>query len=316
MPKIVWEMKVLEFGGGVLSTDVLSEDEGGGVHLIAVGTMSGDLVILRGKVDGEIERLASTKCHTKYLHRCIWACSHLVSAGHDQSISVSKYHDGQIDLVKRIQFGFAVNDMAFHHPSNSLIVALKDSYSLRLIDLPGFLSGPGDEDEAALMLRCEKKVSLNEKEGDTHVSSSAKFLSLSSDGRFLGVCTDSTRVLVLRIEVGKDWRLSRTLFITSHQTDPFHTPSLAWHYDSNYLYIASGAGGGVQVLHLGSGKIFCTISAHEINVRDMTYDLERRELITCSFDKTVKVWGDKKKGNLHENLLSGATPAVLDNLSM
>lgn len=119
------------------------------------------------------------------------------------------------------------------------------------------------------------------------MSLSVKSLCVSPDGRFLACATDSSRVLVLR--VGGDWR-PRSIFMTQTSDEPFHTPCLAWHYCSNYLYVSSGVGGTVEVLHLGSGKSLAHISAHKINVRNLWYDTTRRVLLTCSFDKTVKIW--------------------------
>ena len=142
----MWDIKAGDFSGGILSIDISGEK---GWCLFAVGTMSGDLVVLREHEGGQVERLAASKCHTKYLHRCIWASSYLVSAGHDQTICISTYHDGQIDLLRRVPFASAVNDVAFHEPSSSLVVSLKDSYCLRVIDLPGLINGPGCKDEAA-----------------------------------------------------------------------------------------------------------------------------------------------------------------------
>ena len=329
VPRLVWEIKASEFSGGILSLDMMQKDES--TCLMVVGTMSGELIVFKSSSDGgsgetggpqrlasskplgshktpkplgshktpgEPQRLASTKPHSKFLIRCLFATLPelpttplLLSTGHDQSVCISKLSDQGIDLIRRIPFLTTVNDITFLSQHNSLIVALKDSPCLRSIDLVALLNRePGQEDEATVMSKCEMKISLNEN-GDTHVSSSVKFLSISPDGRFLGAATDSSRVLVLRIgQSGHDWRL-RSLFISQTSKEQFHTPSLAWHYCSNYLYVSSGVGGAVEVIHLGSGRSCGQISAHKVNVRDLIYDLKRKALLTCSFDKTVKIWG-------------------------
>lgn len=48
----------------------------------------------------------------------------------------------------------------------------------------------------------------------------------------------------------------------------------------------------VYVYHVGSAKVVAVLSGHSVNVRDMAYDPTRNLLATCSFDKTVKVWGE------------------------
>lgn len=192
-PKLVWEVKASEFSGGILSIDIYME--GGGVSfLISAGTMSGELSVFRSRSrmgsDGEgpprvgpVELLATSKLHTKFLTRCLFAPSSdlslqspsvpplLLSAGHDHYVCVSRLDEQKrgLDLLRRIPFLAAVNDIAFlgdpatHiQEGRSLIVALKDSPCLRVIDLATLLSkGTGEEDEATLMSRCERIVGLN-----------------------------------------------------------------------------------------------------------------------------------------------------------
>ena len=44
------------------------------------------------------------------------------------------------------------------------------------------------------------------------------------------------------------------------------------------------------MFHVGTCKVVAKLSAHKVNVRDMSFDRERRLLATCSFDKTVKIF--------------------------
>ncbi len=46
----------------------------------------------------------------------------------------------------------------------------------------------------------------------------------------------------------------------------------------------------VWVFHVGTAKVVAKIAGHKINVRGMDRDQERNLLLTCSFDKTFKVW--------------------------
>ncbi|GLC57139.1 hypothetical protein PLESTB_001191500 [Pleodorina starrii] len=136
----------------------------------------------------------------------------------------------------------------------------------------------------------ESLVNLNES-GDDHVSFTAKHLVASPCGRYLLVCTDTPRQLVLRTS---DWSLLRVLF--GLPVDQFPQPVAAWHRDSNYIY-ASGANAQLCVFHLGSGRLVLSTTHHKVNLRDLDYDPDRNLLATCSFDKTVK-------------LLAPAVPAV------
>ena len=51
----------------------------------------------------------------------------------------------------------------------------------------------------------------------------------------------------------------------------------------------------VHVFHVGSAKIVAHLTAHKVNVRDLHYDASNNRLVTCSFDKTVKVFGAAQK---------------------
>ncbi len=46
------------------------------------------------------------------------------------------------------------------------------------------------------------------------------------------------------------------------------------------------------VFHLGSGRLVHSARHHRVNVRDVDYDPRVNRLATCSFDKTVKVYGE------------------------
>ena len=95
-----------------------------------------------------------------------------------------------------------------------------------------------------------------------------------------------------------DWTLSRSFFATSEQ---FHNPVSAWHRDGFYVYVAAVTA-EVWVFHVGSCKVVSKLPAHKINVRDLHYDPLSNRLLTCSFDKTVKVFccGDPVVSTMQE----------------
>ena len=45
------------------------------------------------------------------------------------------------------------------------------------------------------------------------------------------------------------------------------------------------------VFEVASAKVVATFCAHEKNVRGLAYDHAEGVLLTCSFDRTVKLWG-------------------------
>lgn len=54
---------------------------------------------------------------------------------------------------------------------------------------------------------------------------------------------------------------------------------------------AAAARGALCVFHVGSARKVATLSAaHAKNVRGLAYDAPHNLLLTCSFDRTVKLW--------------------------
>jgi WD40 repeat protein len=133
-------------------------------------------------------------------------------------------------------------------------------------------------------LRELPRVNMNAA-GDDHVSCHARHLALSPCGRYLLVCTDGTRMLVLRTA---GWGICRTLH--GLPVEQFHQPCAAWHRDSNYIF-AAGSAGQLLVFHVGSAKVVATIKVHDKSVRDLAYDARSNLLATCSFDRSVMVLG-------------------------
>ncbi len=152
---------------------------------------------------------------------------------------------------------------------STLAVAVRDTNYLRLYDTSALRELP--------------PVNLNSS-GDDHVSFYARHLALSPCGKYLLICTDGTRMLVLRTS---DWSQSRVLY--GLPVDQFHQPCAAWHRDSSYVMVA-GAAGQLLVFHVGSSKLVASVKVHEKGVRDVAYSGGDSNLLaTCSFDKTVKV---------------------------
>lgn len=56
------------------------------------------------------------------------------------------------------------------------------------------------------------------------------------------------------------------------------------------LLPAAAAHGGLCIFHLGSARRVAMVAAHAKNLRALAYDATNNLLLSCSFDKTVKLW--------------------------
>eukprot|EP00198_Chlamydomonas_reinhardtii_P000165 XP_001689500.1 predicted protein [Chlamydomonas reinhardtii] len=317
-PEVVWEARV---GSAALLCLALHPSFSSGLPLVAVGAMDGRVTVLHGPT-GAV--LAAVQAHAKYVVRVAWAAADAASpdcaatctsatsgaatASDGGSTAASSptaaegpgaaglagaagvqpllLASGSTDETVSVPYGAAVTDVAFLADGYRLAVAVRGSNYLRLVDCRALLEaaaaagGAGGGGGAV----SEELVNMNEA-GDDHVSFTPKQLLPSPCGRFLLVCTDTPRLLVLRTS---DWSVLRLVF--GLPTDQFPQPAAAWHRDGNYIY-AAGANAQLCVFHLGSGRLVHTARPHKINVRDVDYDPRRNLLATCSFDKTVKLLG-------------------------
>jgi WD40 repeat protein len=67
------------------------------------------------------------------------------------------------------------------------------------------------------------------------------------------------------------------------------TPRLAWSPCGKYAYVTC-QDKCVAVLDMTSGQTVHRITGHEINVRDVSVQPFTNQLLSCSFDKTCRVW--------------------------
>ncbi|RHZ90005.1 hypothetical protein Glove_9g145 [Diversispora epigaea] len=66
-------------------------------------------------------------------------------------------------------------------------------------------------------------------------------------------------------------------------------PRLLWHPTGNFFY-SYGIDSNIRVYSLRTKKLIDQIEGHTDVVRGMWYDVERDLLVTCGFDKCIKIW--------------------------
>ncbi|DBB06686.1 TPA: hypothetical protein ACH3X1_012194 [Trebouxia sp. C0004] len=262
--------------GGILSLALQSAAEQSKMLLLA-GSMDGSVTLLDAHTGTVLTRL---KAHAKYCVRVQWApdSSHCVSCSWDHTMAVFTHiastNEPSLQLQKTTTYLSQVQDVVFipgAEPSDQLLaVALKNTNYLRLFDVH--------------QLKEHSKVNMNAR-GDDHVSFSASHLAVSPCQRYLLVSTDGSRIIMFRL---KDWTQTRNFYGLSVE-EKFHQPCAAWHKNSFYIFAAAAAG-TVYVFHVGTTKVEARLKAHLKNVRALDYNAETNTLVTCSFDKAVKVF--------------------------
>lgn len=80
----------------------------------------------------------------------------------------------------------------------------------------------------------------------------------------------------------------RNLF--GHVADDMSTPRVAWHPSQRFVFSNSQLDGDVHVYGVASERVECRIAAHSKTVRALDASASGSLLVTCSFDKFVRVW--------------------------
>ncbi len=83
------------------------------------------------------------------------------------------------------------------------------------------------------------------------------------------------------------WTQVRNLY--GLPTEQFHQFAAVWDSSGHYV-LAAAAHGWVYVFDVATARVVTKFKAHDKNVRGLAYDAANNLLLTCSFDRTTKVF--------------------------
>jgi len=247
--------------------------------LLLAASMDGTVSLLRAD-NGAI--LHAVKAHSKYAHRVEWTASGRMAASASHDAFVRAFSCRQCsgapdagDLASPVleeswlvPFASTVEDIE-PLKDELIVVASRSDHCLRILDL-------ASKQETA-------RVNMNA-QGDSHVSFVAKHLARSPCARYLLVSTDGGRIIMFNTS---SWKQMRNFYGVPFEQ--FGNPCAAFSPSQHYV-IAAAAGGNIWVFHVGSAKAIHQAQAHSINVRNLQVDSASGVLVTCSYDKSVKLW--------------------------
>ncbi|CAB1100307.1 unnamed protein product [Ectocarpus sp. CCAP 1310/34] len=267
----------------------------GSSHLVSIdGGHGGDAGDGSDGDDGEetngVALLASMKNHAKYVVVCRWAPDGraFVTASHDKVVTLYTLRGGGdgtgqggvggtgFEQATQLYFPEAVESVEFVRGEGGaleLVVSARAQPHLTYVNIETLQ---------------QRRVSLNEKEWDTHVSFTVMSMAASGDGKYLLAATDKSRNILWR--AGSNARV-RTLM--GHTTDDYFQPRVQWDPSGLFSYCNSSGDHDVHVHCLASGRAVEQLKGHRAVIRDIHHDPSRRVLVTASYDKTVKVWGER-----------------------
>jgi COMPASS component SWD3 len=130
-----------------------------------------------------------------------------------------------------------------------------------------------------------KTFNMNEN-GDDWVSFTAMELSVSPSGNHILCYTDSTSG---RIIVFKSHSSEQVVNLYGTQIDSFSQPRACWHSNGHFVF-ATSDDHKIYVFDVVTGRVMSKLTGHEGVVRDLSFNSGKNILVSCGFDKTVRMW--------------------------
>ncbi|KAG0260634.1 hypothetical protein DFQ27_003430 [Actinomortierella ambigua] len=256
-------------------------------HLMLTSSMDKSTV-LTNAITGQQHQIFHD--HSKFVTRARFAMNGnlIVTGSHDRTVVVYKVVPGSGDSAggmlpvyakdKEFSFkgtveGFCVLPPSPNRPPTVVIGTRDDNY-LHYIDLVQYTT---------------TRFNMNAN-SDDWVSFTPLEISASphNDGAYLLVSTDSASGRQILFRTGSSLQLQNYYGVP---TDGFSTTKHAWDRSGKYFFV-SGNDFKIYCFEVGGQqKIVGKLEGHTAAIRGLFMDQERRLLISCSFDKTVRLWG-------------------------
>lgn len=140
------------------------------------------------------------------------------TASYDHSVLIFGNNSStkpKFDLLKTLHFNANPESIAFHPDSKSLLIAIRESNNLRVVNLENYEI---------------EKFNMNSNLDD-HVSFSALHLSFSKTGKYVLVSTDHHRILLYEMGCSSPLRI-----FYGATNDIYSQPRNCWHPSGKYVY--------------------------------------------------------------------------------
>ncbi|KAG0299633.1 hypothetical protein BGZ98_009881 [Dissophora globulifera] len=246
--------------------------------------------VLTNTVTGEEHQ--KFKNHTKFVVRAKFAMDGemFITGAHDKTVNFYRATrrpetDGETSqkdqlptyvLEKTLNFKGAIEGMCVLPTSRNrpptVVIGTRDDNYLHYIDLTTYN---------------DVKYNMNTNKDDW-VSFTPMEISASphNDGNYLLVSTDSVAGRQILFRTDSALQLFNYYGVP---TDGFSTPRHVWDKSGKYFYV-TGNDHKIYCLQVGTQKLVGTLEGHTSVVRGLYMDYKRNMLVSCGFDKTVRIW--------------------------
>lgn len=240
---------------------------------VAVGTMDSHVLVLEFDFENnKTNVLYDIKSHGRHVIRVRWhpTGNLLASASNDHKVITYKQNEEKsYEQVQEFTFDSAIEAMTFTNSGEQLIVASRDSSYLHYINI--------DSSEIVAHNLCNNAFSDNP-------GFSVLDLNVSHDDKYVLAATDKDSVITF---VTGTPIQARSFY--GMKNDKWSQPKVDWSSTLNYIYTTS-QDNKVYVYDMSNEKNVFQLEGHTGIVRDIHRHPTKEILLTCSYDKTIKLW--------------------------
>ncbi|CAB4375114.1 unnamed protein product [Rhizophagus irregularis] len=279
-------------------------------RLVLTGSMDSTCALINITT---LDVLQTFKDHLKYVVRARFSIdgNMIVTASYDHTINIYKVVNDEsnpilsptspytpltpstpntplpkYNKIHSTRFGGNIESMCFLPDNQYLVVGVRGDNYLHYINLTNF---------------SDKKYNMNSN-GDDWVSFTPMDISPSprNRGKYLLVSTDDDngRIILFRTHSSQQIYNFYDLEVIPNRklTNPRH----CWHPNGKYFF-TFGIDSFIRVYDVTTKSIVHKLIGHKDIVRDIWFDQDRDLLISCGFDKTVKIWSVDYTTNSNSN---------------
>jgi len=246
-------------------------------NLFVFGCMDFSHGLLVFDEDNKISKfniLKKWKLHEKYIINVKWSPdgNFFVAASRDGKFSLfkldhEKYEDSIMILSATI--GECIEAITFTNDSKYIVTTSREDNYLHYINIESNTF-------------TEQLFNMNNL-GDDYVSFNVLDIKCAPDGNIL-VCTDNNRAILFQLLTP----IQKRNFY-GFMSDHWSLPRSIFSKNGEYLYVTS-QDNSVYVYSTLSEKFIVQLKEHTGIVRDLCMHPTLNLLVTCSYDKTVKIW--------------------------
>ncbi|CAG8691327.1 13922_t:CDS:2 [Funneliformis caledonium] len=275
-------------------------------HLLLIGSMDSTCTLINVHAMNVVQTF---KDHTKYVVRSKFSMDGkmIVTASYDHKVNFYKVGNEEMlsrtsltpntsnttlpsyNKIHSITFVGNIESMCFLPDNQYLVVGVRGDNYLHYINLSNFI---------------DKKYNMNSN-GDDWVSFTPMDISPSpqNHGRYLLVSTDDENGRIILFRTHSSQQVFNFYDLEVIPDRKLTNPRHCWHPNGKYFF-TFGVDSIIRIFDVATKSIVHKLESHKDVVRDLWFDQYRNLLVSCGFDKTVKIWRVDDVGHDNTNGMS------------